>query len=137
MILVDTSFFFAFFASNDEDHDRAVAALDEFEGRLLPEILVTTDIIVIETITLARRRASHKAAAYIGEHLYSEKLAHIYRTSFEEHRAAFEYFKRYDDKKYSAVDCLSFIVMEKLELAEALTLDADFSHRFTVRPGLL
>ena len=137
MILVDTSFFFAFFANNDEGHDRAVAALEEFEGYQLPEILVTTDIIVIETITLARRRASHRAAAFVGEHLYNEKLARIYRTSLEEHHAAFDYFKRYDDKKYSAVDCLSFVVMEKLGIAEALTLDSDFSHSFTVRPGRL
>ena len=42
---------------------------------------------------------------------------------------------RYRDKHYSPVDCLSFVVMEKLGITEALTLDGDFAHRFTARPG--
>jgi predicted nucleic acid-binding protein len=31
--------------------------------------------------------------------------------------------------------CLSFVVMEKLAISEALTLDAHFTHRFAARPG--
>ena len=33
------------------------------------------------------------------------------------------------------VDCLSFVVMEKLGIHEALAFDADFGHRFVMRPG--
>jgi predicted nucleic acid-binding protein len=35
------------------------------------------------------------------------------------------------------VDCLSFVVMEKLGIDEALAVDSDFTHRFTARPGPL
>jgi predicted nucleic acid-binding protein len=49
--------------------------------------------------------------------------------------AAFEYLKRHRDKTYSAVDCLSFVVMEKHGITEALAIDDDFTHRFTARPG--
>lgn len=35
------------------------------------------------------------------------------------------------------VDCLSFVVMEKLGIHEALAVDSDFSHRFIARPGPL
>lgn len=135
MIFVDTSFLYAFLAKADEDHERAFEALKEFRGRNLAALLVTTDAVVMETITLARRRASHAQATFIGERLYGEKIARIHRASFEEQREAFEYFKRYADKEYSMVDCLSFVVMEKLGIAEALTFDSDFSHRFTARPG--
>ncbi len=33
------------------------------------------------------------------------------------------------------VDCLSFVVMERLGIREALAVDEDFTHRFNARPG--
>jgi predicted nucleic acid-binding protein len=53
----------------------------------------------------------------------------------EEERPAFHYFVRHRDKDYSFVDCLSFVVMEKLGIREALAVDSDFTHRFIARPG--
>jgi predicted nucleic acid-binding protein len=35
----------------------------------------------------------------------------------------------------STVDCLSFVIMEKLGIREALAVDSDFTHRFIARPG--
>ena len=48
---------------------------------------------------------------------------------------SFDYLVRYHDKDYSAVDCLSFVIMEKYGIQEALTIDSDFTHRFVARPG--
>ncbi len=42
---------------------------------------------------------------------------------------------KYHDKDYSPVDCLSFVVMERLEMTEALAINSDFTHRFIARPG--
>ena len=137
MIFVDTSFLLAFFSEDDADHERVAEVFESFKGRHLPELLLTTDHVVFETITLARYRISHERAVFVGERLYSEKIVQIYRASFEEQRAAFDYFKRYADKKYSAVDCLSFVVMEKHGIREALALDEDFTHQFIARPGPL
>jgi predicted nucleic acid-binding protein len=114
VIFVDTGFLFAFFSEDDVNHARVAEVFEEFKGRNLPEILVTTDHVVSETITLTRYRISHERAVFVGERLYSEKMARIRRASFEEQRAAFDYFKRHADKKYSTVDCLSFVVMESL-----------------------
>ena len=97
--------------------------------------------MVFETITLVRYKGSrdpkkaHELAVDVGETLYSEKLARIHLSSFEEERAAFEYLRKYKDQEYSAVDCLSFVVMEKLGIQEALAVDSDFTHRFMARPG--
>jgi predicted nucleic acid-binding protein len=137
VIFVDTGFFLAFFSEDDANHKRVAEVFEGFKGRNLHELLLTTDHVVFETITLARYRISHERAVFVGERLYSEKIARIYRASFEEQRAAFEYFKRYADKKYSAVDCLSFVVMEKHGIGEALAIDEDFTHRFIARPGPL
>lgn len=140
MIFVDTSFFFALFAKEDGNHLRARAAFEAREGQRLPELLVTTDHVVFETITLTRtsfERHGHDRAVFVGERLYSEKIARIHRSTFEEQRAAFDYLKKFRDKEYSAVDCLSFVVMLELGIGEALTFDSDFAHRFIVRPGPL
>ena len=135
MTLVDTSFFFAFFSAKDPDHARAREAFATFKGQKLPDVLVTTDYIVFETITLCRMRMGHREAVFVGEHLYSERMARIHHATLEEQRAAFDYFKRHADKKYSAVDCLSFVMMERLGIREALAVDEDFTHRFIARPG--
>jgi predicted nucleic acid-binding protein len=73
----------------------------------------------------------------LGDQLYGEKLARIHWATPDEERRAFEYFKRHQDQTYSMVDCLSFIVMEKLGIREALAVDSDFTHRFIARPGPL
>jgi hypothetical protein len=132
---VDTGFFFAFFSARDPDHTRALEAFGGFKGQRLPSVLLTTDHVVSETITLCRARMGHAQAVFVGEQLYSEKMVQIRRTTFEEQRTAFEYFKRHSDKKYSMVDCLSFVVMEAVGILEALAVDDDFTHRFIARPG--
>lgn len=67
----------------------------------------------------------------------AEGVTCIHWASPEEERAAFAYFERHQDQTYSFVDCLSFVVMEKLGIDEALAVDSDFTHRFTARPGPL
>ncbi len=135
MIFVDTSFFFALFSEEDVNHRRVVEVVESLPRASFPDLLVTTDHVVFETITLVRYRVSHQRAVFVGERLYAEHMARIHRTTFDEQRAAFEYLARHDDKKYSSVDCLSFVVMEKLGIREALAVDADFTHRFIARPG--
>jgi predicted nucleic acid-binding protein len=135
LIFVDTGFFFALFSKRDEHHTRVLEVFREFRGQRLPELLLTKDQVVIETITLTRMRLSHEAAVFAGERLYGEKIARIHETTLEEHKAAFDYLRKHTDKDYSPVDCLSFVVMEKLGMKEALAVDSDFTHRFTARPG--
>lgn len=135
MIFVDTSFFVALLDPRDTNHARAVKALEKFEGQRLSTVLLTTNNVVLETITVARYEAGHALAVKVGEMLYADKLARLHRTTAEEEAAALAYLKRYEDKEYSSVDCLSFVVMEKLGIDEALTFDSDFGHRFVMRPG--
>lgn len=137
MIFVDTGFFFALLSEKDPDHGRVLEIFRSFRGRNLNELLLTTNHVVFETITLARARAGHELAVEAGDILYSEKLARIHRAAFEEERHAFEYLRRHRDKRYSAVDCLSFVVMERQGIREALAIDEHFTHGFIARPGPL
>jgi len=71
----------------------------------------------------------------MGERLYDESMARIHGATPEEEHEAFDYLKKYSDKEYSSVDCLSFVIMEQHGIEEALTVDGDFTHRFIARPG--
>jgi predicted nucleic acid-binding protein len=135
VIFVDTSFFVALLLPKDAHHSRAVQAIEDFEGRRLSDVLLTTNNVVLETITVARYEGQHKEAVRAGELLYGGTMARLYRTTAEDEQEAFAYLRRHDDKKYSAVDCLSFVVMLKHGINEAFSFDDDFAHRFIVRSG--
>jgi predicted nucleic acid-binding protein len=137
VIFVDTSFFFALFFRKEPNHARVREVFETLARRSLPDELLTTNHVLFETLTLTRSAISHEAAVYAAERLYSERIARIHWATPEEEAAAVDFFKRHRDKEYSAVDCLSFVVMEKCGIQKAWTLDSDFSHRFTAVPGPL
>lgn len=70
-----------------------------------------------------------------GRQLLSGKLARVHRSTEAEELEALAYLARYQDQHYSFVDCLSFVVMGKLGIREALAVDSDFTHGFIARPG--
>jgi len=80
-------------------------------------------------------RAGHDLAVKVGRYLYAGKMARIHCASPAEEKAAFEYLARHKDKEYSFTDCLSFVVMDAFGITEAWAVDADFTHRFAVKPG--
>jgi predicted nucleic acid-binding protein len=135
MVFVDTSFFFALASPGDPDHERVREVFETFDRGRLPHLWLTTNHVVFETITLARKLDGHRAAVRIGARLYREVLARIHWATPDEEKKAFDYLAKHQDKDYSPVDCLSFVVMEARGIQEALTLDGDFTHRFTARPG--
>ncbi len=141
MIFLDTGFLFALFAVHDERHQRAVRAFDAFADRRLSDLLLTTNYVVAETITLVRMRGhrdveqAHELAVAVGRSLRAGVFGTVYRATEADEAAAFEYLARHRDQRYSFVDCLSFVVMERNDITEALTFDDDFAHRFVMVPG--
>jgi predicted nucleic acid-binding protein len=135
VIFVDTSFFAALLLPRDANHRRAVEAVEDLGQVPLAEVLLTTNNVILETFTVARYEGSHRAAVRAAELLYGGAMAQIHRTTAEDEAEAVAYLRRHVDKEYSAVDCLSFVVMLKHGITEAFSFDKDFSHRFVMRPG--
>jgi predicted nucleic acid-binding protein len=141
VIFLDTGFLFAFVSEDDADHARVVEVLEGYRGRPLGELLLTTNHVVAETITLVRAKGHrdagvrHDLAVKVGQQLFAGVFGRIHQATAEEEREALAYLARHRDKAYSFVDCLSFVIMEKLGIKEALAVDSDFTHRFTARPG--
>lgn len=137
MIFLDTGFVFALVSAKDQHHERVREVFESLHGERLADSLLTTNHVVAETLTLARK-LGHDKAVRLGERLYAEKVARIHWATPDEEKAAFAYLKKHDDKDYSFVDCLSFVVIEKLGIREAWAgaVDSDFTHHgFIVRPG--
>ena len=143
MIFLDTGFLFALFVEGDLHHERVQEVFKAYRGRRLDELLVTTNHVVGETVTLLRRRGHpdprirHELAVSVGEQLFGGTLGRVHQATEEEERAALGFLKKHWDQDYSFVDCLSFVVMERLSIREAWAVDRDFTHRFTARPGPL
>lgn len=130
-LFVDTS---GWFSLADEADSNFSLAVRFFKANTLP--LVTTNYIFSETITLMTHRLGHKQAIEFGDRLLSSGSILFYKAKEEDEFRAWEYFKKHSDKKYSYTDCVSFVVMKKLEIKEAFSFDKHFSQAgFKMLPG--
>jgi predicted nucleic acid-binding protein len=123
-LFVDTAGWMACADAADLAHGAARASRDAAleAGRLL----VTTDYIVDETLTLIRMRLGIAAAEDWWTQL--EGSSRVLHETIDVLRAekARSIFFRHRDKDYSFTDCTSFVVMKELRLKEALTTDRHF-----------
>jgi len=120
-VFVDTSAWYALIDAKDPDHLSVLPSLQQYQNNLL-----TSNYIVDETITLLRYRVGWQYARQFGEQLFSGRLAQYIRVTEPDEKAAWEIFERYQDKIFSFTDCTSFVLMKRLELSTAITLDSDF-----------
>jgi len=129
----DTSYWLALELNDDQNH---AAALVHWQGLVkTPFSIVTTSYVFDETITYLNSRNHHEKAVEVGENLLLSptiELVHIDENLFFE---GWVMFQKYQDKRYSLTDCVSFLVMKQKNLDTALTFDKHFSQAgFTVEP---
>ena len=121
MKLADTSFWVALAAARDHNHAAAV----ELWGRQERPVVVTNHVAG-ETWTFLRHRAGHSVASLAIDVFRSAQvqLVHVEERVEDD---AWKWLRRHDERPYSFVDAISFGVMRRLRIREALTFDADFS----------
>lgn len=89
------------------------------------EPLITTDVVLLE-IGNALARDYKKEAIEIIESFRTSKEILIVELNLELFDKAFELHKKYSDKNWGMVDCISFVVMREYEISDALTFDDHF-----------
>jgi hypothetical protein len=123
-LFVDTAGWMACADAADPAHARARAARDEALTAGL--VLVTTDYVVDETLTLLRMRLGLPAAeTWWSQVDGSSRLKWQWIDAARAEKARSLFF-RHRDKDYSFTDCTSFVVMRELRLKQALTTDRHF-----------
>lgn len=126
---VDTSAWLALADTHEHETDAVERALKQRGLRLM-----TSSFVLDETVTLVKKRLGHTAALAVGDYLRSDdiELVPIDEKDFE---AAWSLFKQRPDKRYSFTDCTSFVLMRRLGIKDAITLDEDFRKEgFRVKP---
>ncbi len=133
VILVDTS---AYYALKDKDDAFHVDALQFVEANTYP--MVTTNLIVIETLNLVKHRLGYQHAVEIGKRMFDHKIINVIKITDEDITKAWKIFQQYDDKGFSFTDCTSFAVMERLKISSAFAFDEHFRQygKFIVHPNL-
>jgi len=98
-------------------------------------LLLTTDYVIDETLTLLRVRLSLAVAKIWWSQIDGSPRLRVEQISPSRAEKARALFFRYTDKNFSFTDCTSFVVMQELRLDAALSTDQHFKQMgFLVRP---
>lgn len=132
MRFVDTSFWIALRFRRDGRHPAARAIWEAGPGSLL-----TTNLVVGETWTFLARRAGHRRAVEFLDAITRLPSLTIRHVDEDGEAEAWRWLRRHDERAYSFVDGVSFALMRRLKLREALAFDGDFTAAgfVEVRPG--
>ena len=121
---IDTSGFYSLLVRRDRMHARAaefMADAARVRGRF-----VTTDYVIDETITLLKARGHGELVGPLFEAIDTSAAMGVEWTTSERFEKAKTFCLRHSDKAWSFTDCVSFVVMQSLDLTKALTSDHHF-----------
>lgn len=121
-IFIDTGFVIALINKRDRYHEQARTLADQFDGRPM----LITDAILLEIGNALARGFKAEAVKIISDFLSSDevKVVRLSPTLFDE---AFAVYKKYQDKEWGLVDCVSFVVMRQEKVSRALAFDQHFA----------
>ena len=131
-VLVDSSAFFALIAREDRHHKEAAALFTSADHEHWE--LVTTNATVFEchALLLNRSRPGHQNAIAFLDLIDGDEYR-VERVKGRDEKRTVQPVRAHQDKSYSLCDALSFAVMERLGLSDAIAFDEDFRSygRFT------
>ena len=124
-IFIDTGAFFAAKCSADKNHQIALSYYNSIceSGKF---DLVTTNLVIFETVTLTKGKVGIGFAIEFGKYLRNSNFIKIMKISEEIENKSWEIFDRYNDKDYSFTDCASFAIMKELGIRKAFAFDKHF-----------
>lgn len=122
-LFADTVFFLALLSRNDQHHGDAVAWRDRIDDSVT---IVTTRWVVAEVLNGASAIKRRARAVGLVLNVLEGGLVEIVNDDalFE---SGIALYRRHADKEWSLTDCMSFEVMRRKGLTQALTAD----HHFT------
>jgi predicted nucleic acid-binding protein len=124
-IFVDTSGFYALVDNDDQHHNLAHDLFDRAEREKWS--LVTTNAVVFEThaLMMNRFRSRREVALAFLDSISADRYK-VVRVLRRDEDKAIAIVRAHRDKSYSLCDALSFVVMERLRIREAIYFDQDF-----------
>jgi predicted nucleic acid-binding protein len=124
-VFVDTGAWIALALSRDPLHVQAREQWDVLHGAAAK--LHTSVPVVIETFTFLDRNANRDVALAWKDSIYKPGTVKILPCELRDLEQSWEYFRRSDLHKLSAVDATSFTIMKRARIRLAFTFDHHFS----------
>jgi len=91
-------------------------------------LLITTNAVVFETYALLVNRARNgRAFAIAFLDALDLGFCEVVRVTREDEAAAIALVRAHEDKTYSLCDAMSFVVMERMEITDAIAFDRHFA----------
>jgi predicted nucleic acid-binding protein len=120
-IFLDTLFVVALVNENDQYHERA----NQLSDQLAECSFLITDAVLLEIGNALARNFKERATELIHDLLTSDEV-HVVRLTPALFDEGFAMYRSHRDKEWGLVDCISFVVMRKAGIEEALTFDQHF-----------
>ena len=89
--------------------------------------LMTTSLILVETMSLLTKRKGKPVATRVGAQMLSSGRLKIVHVDEALQRQAWSLFESARDKDWDLVDCVSFTVMRKHGISEVFGFDRHFA----------
>ena len=117
----DTFFFIALLNERDDAHEPAIEIMQDFHGRI-----VTTRWVLAELANAMAAPLTRKRCADYLRFLETDGDVEIVGEEGELYERGLRLYEERLDKEWSLTDCISFVVMQRKRLKEALTGDHHF-----------
>jgi predicted nucleic acid-binding protein len=124
LLFLDANYVVGLEVSDDQHHHDARQHWTKYLES--PRPLVTTSYVFDEVVTFLNNKRQHAKAVSVGSNLLTAstiQMIHVDESLFYE---GWQYFEQHADKTYSLTDCISFVLMTRLGIVEALTFDKHF-----------
>ncbi len=121
-VFADTHFFLALLSPSDQWHANAVAFMSAFTGQLVTTGWVLTELADALAITFKGRTEFLSTR----DDLCNDPDARIIPCEDVLMEEGIQLYAQRSDKKWSLTDCISFVVMHREKISEALTADHHF-----------
>ena len=132
-IFVDTSAFYALLDRDDRYHQQAKPFWADLLDRDVT--LMTSNYVVAETVSLLQYRLGFEAASLWYRNILA--ILNIHWADPSTHRQAYELWAGLHRRRFSIVDCLSYIIMHQHHVDKAFCFKTNYVEQgFTVLPGL-
>jgi predicted nucleic acid-binding protein len=125
IVFADTSALFALLVEDDLMHVRAVLNFQHLAA--VDARLVTSSYVLLETLTLLQRRVSLEAVWDFTRKV--RPLLEVVWAGEDWHTRAVQRLHVENQRGVSLTDCLSFEIMEVMEIRTAFTFDRHFAER--------
>jgi len=130
----DTGYWIALANSRDQHHKTATEASE----RLGSFLVVTSEFVILELLNYFSGKGGllRAAASQLVDALRSDPNTQIVPATSSLFEEAYNRWKERKDKKWSLVDCSSFIIMGRQGLDTALTFDKHYKQQGFLAPLL-